>query len=475
MKLIRRLVAVLFLILVCVAVGNLLIPTSKNALADNGCLIPKPNLESEIPSNPDNASECKSINIGEFAWQTFVALNWPADDQGDPLETQMLGDDPESPRVWEHYEFADEVFKFDERNALQSDNTAPLRFTEFGSQFDSNPRGRVTQLNLNLQENGLDSGARIVSLGFKPLVDRWGNYVLNEVRMNPIEVKQIVSNGWNTIEGLKEFADQSNPFELICSSKAPRGTFPRENSDPNQYDDNVPCLVKDGNDSVGTIEIKAAWMVLSDADPLPSDLPAPTKYYTTKRVLNVKTPQGETTSREVPVALVGFHILRKTSQLGWIWATFEHMDCTGDCSVNTPLAKPDDQGDYLWGSTFPYAVTKDNTGQTPSQITRLIPIQTNAKGLNNKWQTALPSFWKNYQLIGVQWLDHPYRPYNLMQRVVLPAENGRHLANTTLEPYVQKEEGGNSCVVCHTRAALPSPISVPADFSFLMRHAKPFP
>ncbi len=467
MKLAQRLVSVLFIIIACVVGGSLLLQTSETALAQECSVIPQPDLNQgyEIPENPKLLIQCTNVRIGSFAWQTFVALNWPANSNGDPLQQQTIGEVRDQQRVWESYEFPEDVFKDEQENGTEQ----YIRYTENGAKFGSPP----------------ESQSSILEGRTAPLIDRQGNYILSEVHMNPVEVEQISKNDWNSVKVLQEqFGTGNKPFQLMCSALNSNGTYPIQGSDSGNYADNIPCLVEDGNDSVGAIEIKVAWKVL------PSEQPKPSQYYTTMRELSVRTPEdseGETTQVKVPVALVGFHILHKTSQLGWIWSTLEHIDnapseqdlpttkhynlydpdCQQDCQVNTPLAtKP-----YLWQIKTPNAVTEINgqiKEQTPSQITRTIAIPDYAEQLNEKWQRALPSPWDNYELIGVQWVENPFVPTQDTQKEgnVKPAK----LANTTLEPYAQTVIP--SCITCHTSAQLPISGSVSADFSFLMRHAK---
>ncbi|NER33449.1 MAG: hypothetical protein F6J93_05175 [Oscillatoria sp. SIO1A7] len=477
----RPIVSIFSVILFCVVSSGLFALTPQSALASSECsVIPKPNIGYEIPINPGYSSSCESINFGDFAWDAFVALNWPAKKNGKPLRDTMIGTAPNKTRVWEYYESPEQVFQ-DPHERLKEESPLPLmRLSEFGLQFGSNEKLS--------KSNDIDSS--IFGEGLNPLVDRAGNYILNEIRMNPVEAKQIVANGWNTVEGLKPFATKRKPFELMCSDRFPRGTYPQESDRASVYDNNIPCSVENGNNTVGTIEIKASWMVLPEDK---KDLPSwvnPSEYYTTTKSLYVRELATEkaTTKVTVPVALVGFHLLHKTSQFGWVWSTFEHIknapydkdlseterynihynlydpDCQGYCEVNTPMATPP----YLWRPKFPHAVTAKGEPQTPSQITRLVPIRDYAETLNEKWQAALPSVWKNYQLIGVQWLQNPYIPYQALRNV----QPGK-LANPTLEPYVQKTEIG-SCITCHTAAKLPidSPEPIKADFSFLLKYAK---
>ena len=46
-----------------------------------------------------------------FSWQTFVALNWPANEAGVALE-ERIGNHPDRPRVWQSYKRPGDVFGF---------------------------------------------------------------------------------------------------------------------------------------------------------------------------------------------------------------------------------------------------------------------------------------------------------------------------------------------------------------------------
>jgi hypothetical protein len=484
----RHLVAILSVILACVAVAScvLLAPTANAQVLT---VVPPPELTFNIPFNPKQADKQHYDNdkaFGAFAWKAFIALNWPADcSNGSPKTEKKIGQDPDAPRVWEFYNYPEDVFK--PKGAKP--NPQPVVPPECSS--SSQPVIRKLELtefasNPSLQPDVIRSDESLSPLleGNDALVDREGNYILNESRMNPVEVKQILDKNWYSATNLQGFNNENNLFMLMCSKKDDNGIYPT--SPPKK----VPCSA---NEAEGTIELKAAWKVFPD----PVSDERKSKYYTTKRTFKVTTDSGGKTVT-VPLGLVGFHILHKTSNQGWVWSTFEHKDNAPDnenlpasghynlydsdcnenpenCRTNTPHAtKP-----YLWGDQFPYAVTKTESReikqQIPSQITRLIPIKEFAKMLNSEWQKALRkvsenSVWQNYQLIGVQWLEPPTSPYNKATGVF-----PRSLANVTLEPYVQtdtKMGTGRSCIACHSdRARLPGTV-VHADFSFFMGKAE---
>ena len=59
-------------------------------------------------TNVSDGDTAKQANFDYFGWQMFVALNWPADSDGNP--TGHIMDDPDAPRVWESYAGVEQVF-----------------------------------------------------------------------------------------------------------------------------------------------------------------------------------------------------------------------------------------------------------------------------------------------------------------------------------------------------------------------------
>ena len=131
-----------------------------------------------------------------FSWQTFIALNWPADTAGKPIGNSV-SDSPNAPRVWEHYMDPAEVFghttpgltlrlgvaKKSGQKFLYMDSKAPVRLTK-GSFFD------VNKLKGFQEADG------------HPLIDRNLNFALYEIKMNPIETKFTIANNLTTIQGI---------------------------------------------------------------------------------------------------------------------------------------------------------------------------------------------------------------------------------------------------------------------------------
>lgn len=193
---------------------------TKDAQAPNNCQQLKPTLSCTIPANPNRAISPKNTEnyIGDFAWQTFVALNWPADCKGLPKPNY---DDRESPRVWEFYNYPENIFLNegkDPRNEGEVPSIVPPQCKVAISDEQLTP--------IHLTEGEGDPINILMAASRKPLIDQSGNYVLNEIRINPIEVKQIVDKGWYSADNLKNFFEQQAPslekaplFELVCSEK----------------------------------------------------------------------------------------------------------------------------------------------------------------------------------------------------------------------------------------------------------------
>lgn len=507
-------------------------PTSDTNSQIETIPVPPPNITSQIPFNPNRNSASwpysPEIAFSEFAWQAFVALNWPAGCDGKPLEEKKIGEDPKAPRVWEFYNTPEQIFLPEGKNPSPVRHSVPPQCEtketlQNMQNYSANIRlgeaaGEIARfkqkvgLDLEKQEfslealNNFKQGQgeeiqeeidRAISIRLpdrKVLVDQSKNYILSEIRMNPVEVGQIVNENWYSADNLQGFNNTvyrsgANPFALACSQKHPYGTYERE----------FPCL---NNNDVGALELKAAWMVLPDLTPDEIESQYPT-YYTTKRTFLFKEDtraDGQEKLVTVPVALIGFHVVQKTSRQAWSWATFEHLDnaperghncektsynlfnpnCDKNCEPNHPYAKTP----YLWRDEYPHAVTRNkNNGeikeQIPSQIIRMIPITKVAKSLNEEWQKKLKEIksdfiWQNYELIGVQWLKSPSDPYPDGGFPNAEPLSSPGLANVALEPYTQtKPPVGSSCINCHLYAHLPgNKRKIHADFSFLLKYAQ---
>jgi len=400
---------------------------------------------SEVFPNVGYESDLDSIHqppIDVFSWQTFIALNWPADASGKPTGSS-IADLPNAPRVWEFYQDPAEVF---------GHPVAPLVFQlgiakRSGQKFlyldSKSPRALNNGVKVDM--NKLD--------GFQeadghPLIDRNLNFTLYEIKMNPIEAKYVVDKKLTTLEGIYNYGlKNGNAISLPQSDSA--------------------------TNNVGSMEIKASWRIL-----LPSAGDDTTRYYCRKATIFIDSAHTRNKKNliitNVTVGLVGMHIIRKTTKLNIdeIWSTFEHIDNTPDdpqqaqqgstvwsyynplCLNCLPNKAPDtlkgDGGQYIWETTMPYAIkyAKKAPSQTSGQLygtqaVRTYPIYKYTNMLNRLWQDKLKaqgSVWANYRLVGSQWEknDIPNGP-----------KAPSLLGNTTLETFIQNN---SSCISCHSGA-----------------------
>jgi hypothetical protein len=383
----------------------------------------------------------------EFSWQSFVALNWPADSAGKPLPGPFK-DDPEALRVWESY--ADPVQVFTAVNPLHKSLANAVRSTHVKSFY------MMSKTPMN------SDGEFLEAIGY-PLIDRNLNFVIYEEKINPDESAYIISNGLQTKAGI--FKNAPDGIDL------PAGSY---DSAANQ---------------VGAIELKATWRILDSSDDV-------SRYYHRDAIINIaaqNSETGEAMQVKAVVGLVGLHIVHKTEMFKQsIWSTFEHVDNTPvsvqeaqnkqadhysfynseclTCPPNTPPALQNGENTYKWASAPPYAA-KYATGVRGeadnktfgTQVMRVYPVYFKTEQVNMKWQKKLQgSVWANYRLVGSQWRKSEDGPPFLL------TDAPNVLANTTLETYDQQNA---SCLSCHAVAKVRSgKDSVMTDFSFLFGH-----
>jgi len=398
-----------------------------------------------------------------FSWQTFVALNWPADRSGNPVGS--ITDKPDMPRVWEFYSDPAEVFGHPDAGLVAQLGMAKSGGQKFFYMDSKSPlrlaKGTVVDMN--------KVNARLLQ-GFKeadghPLIDRNLNFALYEIKMNPVETNFIIKNGLTTQQGIYNYVtgldSSSHALKLPQSDSASR--------------------------NVGSMEVKASWRILVPA--LGDDT---SRYYCRRAVIYIDA--GHTRNHRpliltnVQVGLVGMHIIRKTAKMSSaeIWTTFEHIDNTPDnpqeaqqsgrrwsfynpqCLNCTPNVAPDtlagDNGQYLWEPTMPYGVryATNAPGQQfghgfGTQAVRTYPVYKFTEMTNRLWQQKLQgTVWANYRLIGSQWQLAEVHPQPMAPNF---------LANTTLETYIQNDA---SCISCHSFASISfNGDSISTDLSFI--------
>jgi hypothetical protein len=383
-----------------------------------------------------------------FSWQTFIALNWPAQANGLPSQKKDISDSV-APRVWEYYTDIEEVFQKDGQApaswnaavAAGQNKTFWLHGLGFGTPADT--------------ENAKDGGYRLPVLDESiqaftgPLVDQQGKWVRYQVLMNQTEFDYVVDNKLYSLEGQAEFTAKNSI----------------------QFPENA------GLEQHGSMEIKLSWKQLNAVDDR-------TRFFV--REAKVMPLTGDPFTAEF--GLVGMHVsVRTKSSPVWIWATFEHVDNTAVNELETnsmgqhlrptffnidnptipvnimpaknavPVAqynpttgKHDGPTDY---TSWDESLTKD-----PTQVIMVLPVPKATAALNAQVQGLLASIgsvFQYYELIGTQWPTNPQFPSfsngvtNQSDGRLLPSSPesilykipGKlvpvHLVNTTMETFFQ--------------------------------------
>jgi hypothetical protein len=369
-------------------------------------------------------------NFDLYSWLTFVALNWPADTARCTADTTKSIIGGTGPTVWETYLTDADIFVNPKTNrpspwcppqaasaraavlarlpqAVRADvrRSGALkvfqRFSKASPELKRRPKALRSPAG-----GGADNFHTIDEAVGGVLTDQNGRFVRYEVRVNLDQYNYITRNNlWNA-------AGQDNfTLNLKKTISFPVGTSPYGQT--------------------GSIEIKAAWKVLSDAEV------AGGRFYTTTGYVFNDENGGKSPGRNpVTLGLVGLHIAHKTpKQHQWIWSTFEHVDnltpapgatkasfndpnCPAPCPTNAQTAPT------------PYTELGTN-GQPlnrPVQVTRVNPVgDASADQLNQTFQRLLQgSVWANYQLVSTQWTGE-------LGTLPKPA----FLANTVIETFNQ--------------------------------------
>lgn len=389
-----------------------------------------------------------------FSWQSFIALSWPADISArgiaiDPNNNDIFlsankSGESSIPIVWETYREGFVLFPPDGTVPPEWNSPEPGYSPAGDAHTDKRIFAMTTKGGLADEVNEAFGG---------PLIDQNGNYVRYEVRVNEIEYEQARKNKWYDKDTLKKDIETA----VKNSTSTAQGI---------QFDTN-------------SIELKAAWRIMTDDDDL-------SRYYVVQGL--VAGTNGSYVSAKM--GLVGLHIMQKTESFPqWVWSTFEHVDNVKgphpsfnngkdspimppnatDCKTPLLTIRQSQDSGYdcePYEIKAPYTSVPAGTGR-PVQVTRIDPIPStpvnpfgySTAALNKKYQKLLgDTVWKNYELIGTQWptnpaLPSPYNPAFMPETQYKPDLAGdpfpKHVANVTMETYFQD----NSCMQCHYHAA----------------------
>lgn len=407
------------------------LPTPGNVVNKNSCDTIEFNLL--LPSGVATAPSLLSYNDAQtqfecFAWQTFTALNWPAvencrgvaDINSSPINSSKK-------TVWQGYKKTYELFQ-----PFNSDWDASAVKWHDDEPIGTCSDAAETDLGLVYENKFAFTG------GSSVIADQNSNKTYSQVLMNPDTFFYLINNK------LAESGtyDAGGPRDLTTYSNI---NFPTQTQ---------------GITGHGSIELKATWKVMTDADDK--------NHYITRtamiNIISTGSPFDEDVDcTKETLGLVGFHMIRKINHgQKWIWSTWEHEDnvpdagSDGDSNTNYSFFSQQcatDQPDYCWSvldlggdtSDSQYLccnnllLENDYLGD-PNQLTRINSIQANSN-LTEAYQAAfseISSPLSHYILVGTQWATKQGNTDNSWDKPCNPTGAWRVPTPTNNECYEQQ-------------------------------------
>jgi hypothetical protein len=287
-------------------------------------------ISSVVPADiPGGAPGASLTAAAAFAWQEFIALNWPAVPQTGAPGTRDKADAGGKFGVrayslaWHTYRGKVEIFPGTGNPAgciLNQEGTACALTPGSGYGYDAPPRyiytsGAIPPASgspdpstpwINADENseiGLNMMFAGVAAANPPPL---GNQILFMAKANRAEYDYVARNGW--------WGQTPPPFQATA-------TYVSTNRQ-----DPPPDSSKLVSFPSGTIELKAAWRKLAPTEDASRYYTAPARYYVTGG-------SGQPAYVDDTLALVSLHIIHKTPTAPYfVFATFEQADNITDQS-----------------------------------------------------------------------------------------------------------------------------------------------
>jgi hypothetical protein len=383
-----------------------------------------PTLSPAIPGDANVAQGKTIAAYDDFAWRTFIALNWPADGKG------SIGQGGDGAARWQGWKRDVDLFVPDGETPPAWDKPTPLPPI---CQAARPPGGRASPTGIN---PGVLAVSRMPSTG--PLIDQNGQYVRYEILMNQPMYDFIRDNKLYSTAG-------QQAFKPGTEVGFPSGTAAKPDA--------------------GAIMLKAAWKILGQGDD-------PGRFHSALAYIYDAGPAPTCTLQ--PVGLVGLHISHKTdSAPQWVWSTFEHV-------ANAPTDGEAWRGPFNFNSghddpttrpwnRVPTGVWNSATGdKQPVQVVRLRAIAPETAARNADYAAALrqvdpKSVFANYQLVGAQF---PQKPPTQADPNGEPKPE--ILANSTMETFLQHDVPpvSSNCLACHGGATMSDARA--SDFTYIL-------
>lgn len=407
-----------------------------------------------VPVNPDHDSLASQWDYYKLGWQTFIAINWPANAsyRGMPDSTLTLGATDGNgnliPVVWEAWQEQYNIFL---PNAV---NPGPWNEPDYGCNGN--------QLGLKLLRQFSKGNGEAIDDAFdqatgQPLITQDSQYVRYEVRVNESEYDYILTNSYFN-------ADSQ-------STAVANGTF---KSFPHGNDALSQALQPWAR--YGATEIKASWRIFTPQ----TAASVRNRYYRTRAIL-MDTYGNCTDTAEI--GLIGLHIIRLTPYTGssWYWASFEQVDNvalqpqyggqlppTPTFNTNPPVSYGDSGYQYIPAAIQPNQPLPPGIPVGVSRSTLDTPnaLLDSINKVYNKMVQGTP--FQYYQLVGTVNPPSPgQQGYTDTAPPKYPAVtvNTPMMVNTTLETYVASFAKQSNCVTCHISGYPVMPKNTPYPYS----------
>lgn len=404
----------------------------------------------KVPVNVNNGANASQQDYYNFGWQTFIAINWPANAsyRGMPDTTKMIGAVDKNgnpiPVVWEAWQEQYQIFL---DHAL---NPGPWNEPDLGC---NGFKLGLKRLSMFAKSDGSEVFDDFNEATGNPLIDQDSQYVRYEVRVCESEYDYFVTNTYYNADS-QIVAVQQNRFV----------GFPKGGT----VVPNLPVWSQ-----FGATEVKASWRIFTAKTPAS----VKNRYYRTMAILTDSKGNCTDTSE---VGLIGLHILRLTQTTGssWYWASFEQVDnlklqsqyggtLPAHPTFNTQPAVMYGDSGYSKipamvqpGQPLPPAVP---VGVSSPPFDQSNPELDAVNQMYTKMLTGTP--FQYYQLIGT------VNPPSPGQTPVIDSSgNGKYppvklntaqMANSTMETYIVK----SNCVTCHIGGYPQLPPNYPTPYS----------
>ncbi len=431
----------------------------------------------DIPGFPDTTALINFLQnrFDILSWKTFIALNWPATENGGP-DSSACFTDYAGTSVWEHWMPSTKIFVpvGQSPSHWQTGKYKTMDYygiTALAIDSVSKKPGNIHPLNSGtfsiFRIAKVDSMFTILDAEQFPVVDKNHMYTLYENFYNKQAYDYIVKSNLYSKAGQMQFTKTWPSYTKGLIVTTGKDTVNIEKTYKRAY---FPVgNIKDSSKTIGNttysfsknegaIIIKSAWVVLTDSSEYGD-------YFT--RTVRVKEKNG---MKVRTLGLVGMHIIHKVAEVTqWVWSSFEHID-------NAPLI--DSTGkvilkpgiDYLYFdenntdaslyNKHPDSIYQPNPfSRKSSQVVQILASLKSTDSINEQFHALIAknnkkSVWLHYRLVGTQWPFNPnlFTPGSDYQ----PALMG----NAIMETYVQKT---SSCMSCHSYARF---LNTKSDTSF---------